>query len=84
LGPEQPHRTRPRAATARPPSVIDLPGSTRDSAYSRWLASRLAWGKQHGVDAVDIIREQVEMRRAAYGWVDGHAPGIPRQLDDDP
>ena len=42
------------------------------------------FGEQHGVDAVTIICEQVKMRRGAYGWVDGNAPGIPRQLDDDP
>ena len=28
-------------------------------------------------------REQVEMRRAAYGWVDGHAPRVAPELDDE-
>jgi hypothetical protein len=28
-------------------------------------------------------REQVEMRRAAYGWVDGHAPRFAPELDDE-
>jgi hypothetical protein len=35
------------------------------------------------VDAVDIIREQVEMRRAAYGWLDGHRPRVAPELDDE-
>jgi hypothetical protein len=61
----------------------DAYGNPRDPGYSRWANARLKWGEQHGVDAVDIIREQVEMRRAAYGWVDGHAPRVPPQLGND-
>ena len=51
----------------------------------RWTAFTFApaRGQEHGVDAVTIIREQVEMRRAAYGWVDGHAPRFAPELDDE-
>jgi hypothetical protein len=48
-------------------------GATVDVGCRRWIDGRMAWGEQHGIDAVNILREQVEMRRAAYSWVDGHA-----------
>jgi hypothetical protein len=67
--PEMPAQLRSfiRAEWTEPDDPDEEGGS--DPAYRRWGQERLEWGRRNGVPPVDIIREQVEMRRAAYGWV---------------
>jgi hypothetical protein len=59
----RPSRGRPALSPAFP--ADDRPDRCR-------LPPRITRG--NGVAAVDIVRKQVEMRRRAYGWVNGQPP----------
>jgi hypothetical protein len=63
-----------RAEWTEPDDPDEVGGS--DPAYRRWGQERLEWGRRHGVPSVDIIREQVEMRRRACGWVNDQPPPV--------